>query len=216
MKSILPWIVALAGIAGAIFFYKASESKSATIATLQGQVAEAETLRAENDELKKAQLPADELARLTAAKDELPRLRNMIRQLTSDKSQLSQQAQSAQQAAQRAQSQAQAAQAQAEALAQSPATISTNQPLSHEVADMSPDHPAAIRACINNLRQVDAAKQQWALENNKTAEATPTDAELKVYIKNNVMPTCPVGGKYTIGKVADYPTCSIASHALPQ
>lgn len=25
----------------------------------------------------------------------------------------------------------------------------------------------ATNACINNLRQIDAAKQQWALENNK-------------------------------------------------
>src|SRR5438132_215718 len=27
---------------------------------------------------------------------------------------------------------------------------------------------SAMNACINNLRQIDAAKQQWALENNKT------------------------------------------------
>ena len=209
MKSILPWIVALIGIAGAIFFYKASESKSVTIVSLQQQVAETETLRAENEVLKKDQLPAEELARLTAAKDELPRLRNMIRQLTSDKSQLSQQAQTAQQAAQRAQSQAQAAQAQAEALAQSAATLSTNQPAALNPAD-------SASACINNLRQIDSAKQQWAVENNKTGEATPADADLKVYMKNNVMPTCPANGKYTIGKASDYPTCSVAGHALPQ
>ena len=166
--------------------------------------------------MKKAQLPADELARLTAAKEELPRLRNMIRQLTSDKSQLSQQAQTAQQAAQRAQSQAQAAQAQAEALAQSAASAATNQPLSHAVADVSPEDPAAIRACILNLRMIDAAKQQWALEHNKTDQSTPTDAELKEYMEGKSNPICPAGGKYTLGKLTDYPTCSITSHALPQ
>ena len=27
-----------------------------------------------------------------------------------------------------------------------------------------------MNACINNLRQIDSAKQQWALENHKTNE----------------------------------------------
>ena len=212
MKSILPWLIALIGVAGAIFFYKASDAKSASIASLQQQVAAMESLRAENETLKKDQLPAEELARLTAAKEELPRLRNMVRQLTTDKSQLSQQAQSAQQAAQRAQSQAQAAQAHAEEIAQRAATTSTNQPAPPQVATT----PAAANACINNLRQIDAAKQQWALENNKTAEATPTEADLKIYIKGNALPTCPTNGKYTIGNAGIYPICSIAGHALAE
>jgi prepilin-type N-terminal cleavage/methylation domain-containing protein len=37
-------------------------------------------------------------------------------------------------------------------------------------------------ACLNNLRQIDAAKQQWALENGKTQSATPTSTSLNVYI----------------------------------
>lgn len=37
-------------------------------------------------------------------------------------------------------------------------------------------------ACINNLRQIDAAKQQWALENGKTASASPGSASLNPYI----------------------------------
>ena len=222
MKTILPWLVALIGIAGALFFYKASGAKSVIIASFQQQVAEMESLRAENETLKKVQLPAEELTRLTAAKDELPRLRNMIRQLTSEKSQLNQQAQVAQQAAQRAQSQAQAAQAQAEAMAQSVATVSTNQPVTPEIAAAlaaryGVPHPtAAANACVNNLRQIDAAKQQWALENNKTADATPTDAELKVYFKGNIIPVCPASGKYTFGNLSVQPTCSVAGHALSE
>ena len=221
MKSILPWFVALIGIAGAIFFYKASDAKSASIASLQEQIADMETLRAENEALKKDQLPAEELARLTAAKDELPRLRNMVRQLTTDKSQLNQQARSAQQAAERAQSQAQTAQAQAEAFAQRAATTATNLPVTPEIAAALAarygiDPTAAANTCINNLQQIDAAKQQWALENNKTADATPTEADLKIYIKGNTLPTCPVNGKYTIGKAGIYPTCSIAGHALAE
>ena len=34
----------------------------------------------------------------------------------------------------------------------------------------APDRHPQRNTCINNLRQIDAAKQQWALENNKTAD----------------------------------------------
>lgn len=72
-------------------------------------------------------------------------------------------------------------------------------------------------ACINNLRQIDGAKQQWALE-TKSTEA-PVAANL--YGSTNyitVAPTCPAGGTYTIGELADLPTCSKSGdlgHALP-
>jgi hypothetical protein len=41
-------------------------------------------------------------------------------------------------------------------------------------------------ACINNLRQIDAAKQEWALENDKTADAIPTEQDLLPYFKDGV------------------------------
>jgi prepilin-type N-terminal cleavage/methylation domain-containing protein len=41
-------------------------------------------------------------------------------------------------------------------------------------------------ACINNLRQIDAAKQQWALENGKQATDTPTSTSLNVYVGRNM------------------------------
>ena len=71
-------------------------------------------------------------------------------------------------------------------------------------------------ACINNLRQIDAAKQQWALENGKNAGDVPTAEDLKPFFKNGVFPTCPAGGTYTIGAVSNAPTCSIPGHKLPQ
>jgi outer membrane lipoprotein-sorting protein len=73
-------------------------------------------------------------------------------------------------------------------------------------------------ACINNLRQIDAAKNQWALENRKTSGTPVTEADIKPYIKldaNGNLPKCPSGGKYTIGKVGETPTCSIPGHVLP-
>jgi hypothetical protein len=81
-------------------------------------------------------------------------------------------------------------------------------------------------ACINNLRQIDAAKQEWALENGKKGDAVPTVQDLTPYIRNGVytvpdrkpytsngvLPTCPAGGTYTIGAVSNSPVCTIPGH----
>jgi hypothetical protein len=68
-------------------------------------------------------------------------------------------------------------------------------------------------ACINNLRQLDAAKNQWALEKGKTATDVPTKEDLLPYLRN--WPVCPAGGTYTINAVGEPPTCSIPGHQLP-
>ncbi len=68
-------------------------------------------------------------------------------------------------------------------------------------------------ACINNLRQIDAAKNEWALEKNKTASDVPAREDLLPYLRS--WPTCPAGGTYTIGPVGEKPTCSIPGHQLP-
>lgn len=68
--------------------------------------------------------------------------------------------------------------------------------------------------CLNNLRMIDAAKQLWALENNKMGSATPTAAELMEFLPAG-MPYCPQGGRYTIGTVESTPTCTIPGHQLP-
>jgi hypothetical protein len=75
---------------------------------------------------------------------------------------------------------------------------------------------AMQNACVNNLREIYAAKQEWALENSKPESATPTENDLTPYLPNHVMPTCPAGGVYTIGVVTNSPTCTIAGHALPE
>jgi len=75
-------------------------------------------------------------------------------------------------------------------------------------------------ACINNLRQIDGAIQQWALENNKTSSATVAFTDISGYLKNSVI--CPSGGttfanSYTISDVQTKPLCKkvAATHALP-
>jgi type II secretory pathway pseudopilin PulG len=74
---------------------------------------------------------------------------------------------------------------------------------------------AQMNACINNLRQIEGAKQQWALENKKEKTDTPTESEVVVYLKNGRLPICPVGGAYTINAMDKDPTCSAPDHHLP-
>lgn len=77
------------------------------------------------------------------------------------------------------------------------------------------DTAADRDACLENLRQIDAAKQSWALDNSKDVTDVPTAQDLAPYLKGNVLPVCPSGGVYTIGAMNVSPTCSIAGHSLP-
>jgi len=73
-------------------------------------------------------------------------------------------------------------------------------------------------ACINNLRLIDSAKGQWALENHKQNTDVPTVRDLTPYIgrgPNGQFPVCPQGGTYTIGAINEQPRCSVPGHALP-
>ncbi len=74
---------------------------------------------------------------------------------------------------------------------------------------------AQMNACISNLRQIDAAKQEWAAQNNKSATDVPTAQELDAYLpKSFTSLKCPAGGVYTLNAVGEKPTCSIPRHEL--
>ncbi len=73
---------------------------------------------------------------------------------------------------------------------------------------------AQQNACINNLRQMDAAKNQWSLEKRKNNGDVPTAADITPYLFKNQLPVCPAGGSYTIGPVGETPRCSIPEHSL--
>ena len=72
-------------------------------------------------------------------------------------------------------------------------------------------------ACINNLRQIDGAIQQWALENKVAASASVTSANVTPYLGRSTgeFPTCPAGGTYALTDVATKPTCTVSGHVLP-
>jgi prepilin-type N-terminal cleavage/methylation domain-containing protein len=74
---------------------------------------------------------------------------------------------------------------------------------------------AQRNACINNLRQIDNAKQMWATENKKTDSDIPAEADVMPYLgKGKAMPTCPGNGKYSIRAVSENPTCDAPGHTL--
>ena len=74
---------------------------------------------------------------------------------------------------------------------------------------------AQRQACIMNLKAIDGAKSNWALDFKKGDADQPSDGDLfgrDKYIENK--PQCPAGGTYDIRPVAEKPTCSVADHTL--
>jgi hypothetical protein len=82
-------------------------------------------------------------------------------------------------------------------------------------------HYSPMNACINNLRQIDAAKQQWAWENNKTNfdtvitwnDVTPylgrgaSGSLVSVYCPEDMSKKCT--NSYTLGDLGSRPKCKI-------
>jgi len=72
-------------------------------------------------------------------------------------------------------------------------------------------------ACINNLRQLSAAVDQWAMETGQGAGAAPpSNTDLTPYIvlnANSSIPVCPSQGTYTVYNVSAVPqvACSLSS-----
>ena len=74
----------------------------------------------------------------------------------------------------------------------------------------------ARKTCLSNLRFIDDAKQQWALDTGKPPRTVPKAKDLQIYFKDGVLPACPGGGTYSLNALNEVPTCSISGHALSQ
>ena len=180
------------------FLFRANHGRDAARADLQAAQHELQAARTERDELKNsnAGLQAAENQRLRKQNEiltaKLAALQTTLNQLKSDSRATAQHLTTARTALQ----------LQQEHLQQ----LQTEQQQATSALDQQ-------NACINNLRQIDGAKNEWALEKNKKATDVPTKEDLLPYLRS--WPVCPQGGTYTIGAVGDKPTCSIPGHELP-
>ncbi len=78
-----------------------------------------------------------------------------------------------------------------------------------------------MNSCIANLKQIDSAKEQWAMDNKAASGATVNMSDIAgVYMKGPATgPVCPGGGTYTVNVVGTDPACSLSAapnlHVLP-
>jgi len=73
-------------------------------------------------------------------------------------------------------------------------------------------------SCVNNLRQLQAAKEEWALENGETNGTIVTVADITPYVQldgNGNILKCPAGGTYILGRVGEDVRCSIGTSDWP-
>jgi septal ring factor EnvC (AmiA/AmiB activator) len=204
LKRWVLWLCIVALLAGEFFLFTANRQKDAALVSLREARQEIAQVQAQLDQLKSASLATQgtDNSRLRtdnqSLAQKLAQSQKEADQLRAVNQQLAQHLAAAREVLQQQQAQLQQ-------------LAADNQP-----ATAAPPNEADRNACINNLRQIDAAKQMWALENDKTTAAVPTAQELQPYFKDGIFPVCPDGGAYTIGAVGEPPTCSIPGHVLPQ
>jgi hypothetical protein len=202
MKTILPWILVVAFAAGAGMLYYSNSTKQQELDALRPQVAQVNDLNSKLEEVQKqAASQDDQIATMRKDNEELLKLRNQVRQLGDDKAALTKQLQAAQSQAARSQAEAQQVQANARQVAE-------------QQILQARQNQTAVAACINNLRQIDGAKQQWAIQHQKTPDAVPQPQDIAPYFPNSQIPQCPGGGRYMLNAVSNAPTCSIPGHSL--
>ncbi len=224
VRLILPWLLVLCAFAGLAGLYSANQKKETELASLRADSEQLQQVRAELEQAKKGPQETEELVRLRKDHEELLRLRNEVRQLRGDKQQLSGQVQAAQNQAEKAQ---ELARAQAQAMQMAQAAPLTNTPEYQAATEAfrrryglervaTTPEQANANLCINNLRLIDAAKDQWAAANQKPRGALLIANDLLPYLPNNTMPACPASGIYTLNPVGQSAICNIPGHAPPK
>jgi|SRR6266481_5429981 hypothetical protein len=203
MKTILPWVLVVALAVCAFALYSSKQNQSAELAQLRQQTEESQKAQVSSETKSQPAASEEELAQMRRDHEDVLRLRNEVRTLRDEKQQLARQAQAAQAAAANSQQQDQLQKLTVE-----------NQQLKIQTQVIQLRDQQA--ACINNLRQIDGAKQQFALESQKPAGTLVSTQDLTPYFPNKAMPTCPGGGVYTLNPLGLSPICNISGHVLPK
>lgn len=200
-------LIAALGGAGAMFVVAQREKGAlqAQLAELREQVRQTEAKAADPKEVERLRAQAREAMELKKEAEEVHRLRGEVTLLRKDKAvfekasvenaQLRQQAQ----VAQRLQAENNALRGQ------------------YQSAVQGLQQRTQKDSCITNLKQIDGAVQQWALEYKKVAtdRYSLQDPSLLAFLRGSVLPLCPAGGTYAPGSTvsADL-TCSVPGHTL--
>jgi hypothetical protein len=203
MKLILPWVLVVALAIGVFALYTSNQKQSADLAQLRQQSEEAQKAQTASEAKSQSAVGEDELAQMRKDHEDVLRLRNEVRTLRDEKQQLARQAQAAQAAAANSQQQEQL---------QKLTTENQQLKIQSQVVQLR-DQQAA---CINNLRQIDGAKQQFALESQKPAGTLVSTQDLAPFFPSKAMPNCPGGGVYTLNPLGLSPICNISGHVLPK
>lgn len=212
-------LLVVAFLASVTLLFLANSRKNAALTALNESKQRADGLQTQVDQLKSSIAAAQgaELSRLRADNLDLPRLRNEVTLMQATNVQLRAANQKLTQQLQAILSTAKDQQTELEKLA------AENQQAREAVqqfnAHAQVEAEAERNTCISNLRQIDAAKNEWALQNNKPVGTILTEQDITDicagYIKVGVVPVCPSGGTYSFNAIGESPTCSIPGHALP-
>ncbi len=212
LKDVLPWICVLGLLSALGALYLVSQKQAAELAQLRQESQPTASEPATNNA---PEAESDELTRLRKENEDLLRLRNEVGRLRSENQQLTRQLQTAQVQVQSVEAQAKKAQEQAQALAVKapPALTPAQQALASRYGQAVSPEQAQLNTCLNNLRQIEAAKQSWALANNRPRGGLVGQNDIAGYFGTN-FPACPAGGVYTLNPIGINPICSIPSHRL--
>ena len=77
-------------------------------------------------------------------------------------------------------------------------------------------HSARQSSCINNMKEIESAKEQWAMDQKKSNGDIADFTDLvgaTLYLKST--PSCPSAGNYTVNPIGSVPQCDVSGHLLP-
>jgi len=212
LKDYLLWLCVVVLLVTEVFLLSANRQRDAARVQLREVQTQLDQAQTQLDQLKNssvATLSADNARLRTenqALTQKLNRLQGESRQSQQQVQKLTQQLETSHNTVQQQQQQLQQMQEETQQTSTTPETS----------ADPNASAATQLNACVNNLREIDAAKQQWALENSRPANAVPRPQDLLPYLPDGLFPVCPAGGVYAINAVGVPPTCSVPGHVLPQ
>jgi hypothetical protein len=71
-----------------------------------------------------------------------------------------------------------------------------------------------LNLCLNNLRMIDGAKDQFVIEHHLTNGVAVKQQDISPYLPDGKLPVCVKGGQYTINVSGSNAVCSIHGTSL--